>query len=110
MENRDTQWRVAYVRHLGDKQRGLGPRDNFKFFDDLGSLKADYCAFLEFKEYGDEHWTVLARIFVGTLYVNHIGLRQDGVLEALEYILVDEKGEKLSKSSLKKGIICFYLQ
>ena len=107
MDKTDTQWRVAYIRRLGDKARGLGPRDNFKFFDDLGNLQASYCAFLEYKDYGDEFWTVVARIFVDTIYTDHLN---GGRIEAVNYVLVDDDGEKLTTTGLKRGILSTYLE
>ena len=105
-----TEWRIVYVKSLGEKKMGIKPKDYFKFFDnDVFCLKPDYCAYLEFHEPLDHCWRIFSLILVGDIYKNYIGIRGTPEFEVSQFTLIDDTtGEIIGR--VKKGMICEYLQ
>ena len=104
------EWRITYVKRLGEKQFGIKPNEHFRFFKkDVYNLGPDYCAFLECRRIIPEGiWTIFARIFVGRIDVNHYKLSGEGEYEVSAFYLVDDEGDKIGE--VKEGMIHKYLE
>ena len=99
MAKTTAEWRVTYVRNIGERVRGRNSWDAFKFFEDdeKGLLGLEYCAFLECKSPIDERWSVLGRVIKpGTLFDY--------------YILQDLYGEQLSRGNLTSRVFTIFLK
>ncbi len=87
------EWRVTYTRYLGDKVRGTSKKDAFRFFDDdeKGLIGLEYTACLEIFDPRDMHWMLVGRIIKKSI--------------SNSYILLDNHGEPLSVTTLRRGIL-----
>lgn len=99
MAKTTAEWRVTYVRNLGERIRGLNSNEAFKFFEDdkKGLLGLEYCAFLECKSFASQNWAVLGRV-----------IKKSDIYDY--YILEDLHGEMLSAGSITSRIFTIFLK